>query len=331
MPQGKTRRAGWPCCRPRSSCRAYWLFVCAASDCREIAPSRVTPGGASLFFRRPRGKDRGITNAATKENLGKDVSAAETLTTAQQIERGAPQRQPPAVDTQRPGGPVLSGHVGDVSDDIAQRALATLETVRSACDRLAANLAQSDRLAAGGAFTIGEELGRFGSWCVEVAENLDNSARIPSPWESDAERDAMRKRRGFDDDAKPVDAAGVLNTVQWVRLNVWIKHNGEIRAANCDSASIERAYWELYALLDEHFPEGDTVVCPVSGRQLSEGASDAELFTISVDTGESRFDVDAREVDLRVAFVDSLRGIAERNLAAADAIDQLTDAKGGIA
>ncbi|MCH8042245.1 MAG: hypothetical protein IID44_00875 [Planctomycetes bacterium] len=32
--------------------------------------------------------------------------------------------------------------------------------------------------------------------------------------------------------------------------------------------------------------------------------------------------VDAREADLRVAFVHSLRGIADRNLAAADAIDK---------
>ena len=96
-----------------------------------------------------------------------------------------------------------AGSMTPQANDIAQRALATLESVRSACDRLAANLTQADSLVSGEAFTIGDELGRFGLWCVEVAENLSNSADIPSPWESDLERDAMRKRRGFDDDAKP--------------------------------------------------------------------------------------------------------------------------------
>ena len=119
------------------------------------------------------------------------------------------------------------------------------------------------------------------------------------------------------------------NTVQWVRLSLWTKHNAELRAAGHVPAPIERAYWTLYALLDEHFPDADTFVCPVSRRQLSEGATDAELFAITVDTGECSFDVDAREADLRVAFVNGLRGIAERNLAAADAIDRAAGGKGG--
>ncbi len=181
---------------------------------------------------------------------------------------------------------------------------------------------RTNRLASGGAFTIGDELHRFGSWCVEVAEHLETSANIPSPWESDLERDAIRERRGLDADEPPLETTDVPGTEQWVRRSLWIKHNAEIREAGHVPAPIERAYWELYALPDEHFPDVDTIVCPVSRRQLREGASDAELFALTVDTGECTFEVDAREADLRVAFVHSLRGIADRNLAAADAIDK---------
>ena len=213
--------------------------------------------------------------------------------------------------------------------DIAQRVVTTLVTVRSACDRLAANLARTDRLPSGDAAKIGDELHRFGSWCVEVAEHLATSANIPSPWESDLERDAMRRRRGLDADEPPIETGIEPSTKQWVRLNLWIKHNAELRAAGHVPAPIERAYWELYALLDEHFPDADTCVCPVSRRQLSEGASEAELFAITIGTGECTFDVDAREADLRKAFVSGLLGIADRNIVAADAIDQAARAEGG--
>ena len=223
-----------------------------------------------------------------------------------------------------------NGHDANHSD-VAQRVLATLVTVRSACDRLAANLTRTDRLPVADAATIGDELGRFGSWCVEVAEHLSTSANIPSPWESDLERDAIRRHRGLNVDAPPIETTDGPSTEQWVRLNVWIKHNAEIREAGCDSAPIERAYWTLYGLLDEHFPDADTFVCPVSRRQLCEGASDVELFTLTVDTGECSFEVDARASNLRRAFVSGLLGIADRNIVAADAIDQLTNAKGGAA
>ena len=53
------------------------------------------------------------------------------------------------------------------------------------------------------------------------------------------------------------------------------------------------------------------------------------MFAITVGTGECTFDVDAREADLRKAFVSGLLGIADRNIVAADAIDQLTNEKGG--
>ena len=223
-----------------------------------------------------------------------------------------------------PSGHNSNGHAND--HDVAQRVLATLQSVRSACDRLTANLAQTNRLPIGDAATIGDELGRFGSWCVEVAEHLATSANIPSPWESDLALDAIRSRRGLDADAPPIETTDGPGSEQFVRLSLWIKHNAEIREAGHVPAPIEHAYWELYALLDAHFPDGDENVCPVSRRQLCEGASDAEVFALTVDMGECRFDVDAREADLRMAFVDGLRGIAARNLAASDAIDQATEA-----
>ena len=217
------------------------------------------------------------------------------------------------------------------TSDIAQRVVATLEAVRSACDRLVTNLARTDRLASADTTKIGDELHRFGSWCVEVAEHLATSANIPSPWESDTARAAMRKRRGLVTDAEPIETADAPSTEQWVRLNVWIKHNAELRAAGHVPAAIERAYWQLYGLLDEHFPDGDTLVCPVSRRQLGEGATESEVFCITIDTGSCRFDVDARDVDMQMAFVSGLLGIADRNIRAANAIDQAAGEEGGAA
>ena len=108
---------------------------------------------------------------------------------------------------------------------------------------------------------------------------------------------------------------------QWLRRNMWLgDHQEAIRQSGHDPAGVEAAYWELYDLLDEHFPDDDATVAPLTDYLRRHGASEDDVFRITVDTVACTFDVDARESDLPAAFASALRSIARRNLAVADAI-----------
>ena len=108
---------------------------------------------------------------------------------------------------------------------------------------------------------------------------------------------------------------------QWLRRNMWAaEHEAAIRQSGHDPAGVEAAYWTLYALCDEHFPDDDVTVAPLTDYRRREGASDDDVFRITIDTAACSFDVDARQSDLPAAFARALRTIADRNLAVADAI-----------